>query len=86
MNNGNDDDFDERTRAGTPEELALDEAADAIGRAARVVEENLRLVRKAPEDRREGAMRAVALLLGELGDLCHEHRRYLIRMKGFYLF
>lgn len=82
---GEDPDED-KTRAGSPEDIALEKAADAIGRAGRVIEENLRLVRTIPSDRREGLIRACSILLGELGDLCHETRRGIIRMKGFYLF
>jgi len=87
MTNADDNDGDEPTRVGTPEERALEEAADAIRRAANVVEENLRLVRTLPEDRRGSVIRACSILLGELGDLAHEQRRILIRMTGiFYLF
>jgi hypothetical protein len=81
-----DDDNDDRTAVGDPEDLAIEEAADAIGRIARVVEENLRLVRTIPKDRRGSTVRTCSILLGELGDLCHEHRRIIIRLKGFYLF
>lgn len=85
MTDGNDEN-DDRTVDRDPEDAALEEAADAIGRVARIIEENLRLVRKIPPDRRGSLVRTCSVLLGELGDLCHEHRRVIIRMKGFYLF
>lgn len=97
MNDGDDEDpREDQTNPGSPvslsigrtdaelaEDVALFEAADSVGRIARVVAENLRLVREVPRDRRERVIAKVALLLGELGDRCHEQRRIILRMESF---
>lgn len=79
------DDDDDKTNPGSPvedeDDGAILVAADALARAARACEEGLRLVLRVPADHRGNAIRKAALLLGDLGDLCHEQRRALIRLR-----
>ena len=67
-------------------DAAIRVTADAIGRVARNIEEGLRVVLALPESDRGATLRKCAILLGELGDLCHEERRAITKMTGFYLF
>ncbi len=78
-------DDDDKTNPGSPaqneNDAAINTAADALARAARACEEGLRLVLSVPTDHRGRAVRSAALLLGELGDLCHDYRRILVRLR-----
>jgi len=67
-------------------DAAIKVTADAIGGVARSVEEGLRMVLALPEADRGATLRKCAVELGKLGDLCHEQRRAIIKMTGFYLF
>lgn len=80
------DDADDKTNLiGDPrDEFTV--AADALRRAAADLEEALRLLGRIPEDRRGSVFNAAVRMCGELGDLLHEYRRVLIRMKDFRLF
>lgn len=78
-------DDDDKTQPGGPisneDDGAISAAADALARAARACEEGLRLVLSIHGDHRGSAIRRAALLLGELGDLCHDQRRTLSRLR-----
>lgn len=84
---GKENDDNEQTNPGNNAEVrAISTAADAIRGAALAVEEGLRLVQKVPGDHRGAVLEKCAILLGELGDLCHEQRRAIIRGRRFKLF
>lgn len=78
-------DDDDKTQPGAPaldeDDGALIAAADAVARAARACEESLRLVLRVPKDHRGNVIRHAALLFGDLGDLCHDQRRALLRLR-----
>lgn len=70
-----------RDPEGENEDLAILAAAESLGRAARACEEGLKLVVTVQKDHRGGALRAATLLLGQLGDLCHEQRRIIAKLR-----
>jgi len=67
--------------SSSEEDRAISAAAESLGRAARACEEGLQLVVTIQKDHRGRALRAATLLLGELGDLCHEQRRVIARLR-----
>ena len=79
-------DSDEKTTPAasntqSEEDRAILAAAESLGRAARACEEGLGMVVQVSKDSRGGALRAAAILLGQLGDLCHEQRRAIAKLR-----